>query len=92
VVSVGRDQSGQAITEYVLLIALVLMAYLVVIRGLQATGIADRLLDPLRDRFAATYRFGNPRAKAPEDGGFKHPRFSSDGRSIRLFINPETSD
>jgi Flp pilus assembly pilin Flp len=88
--SLRQNESGQALTEYVLLVSLIILGYLVVIRGLQATGVADRLLDPIRNRFAATYRFGNPQAKAPEDGGFKHPRFSSDGRSIRLFINPET--
>jgi hypothetical protein len=83
-------ESGQALTEYVLLIALITLVYLLVVRQFRALQLADRLLDPIRDRYATIYRFGSPLAKPPEEGGAFHPRVPQ-GNSIRLFINPRES-
>jgi hypothetical protein len=83
----GGSQAGQALTEYVLLLALIGLAYLLVVRGFRNFRVADRLLDPVRNRYAAIYRFGSPLAKPPEEGGAFHPRIPQ-GNSIRLFINP----
>ncbi len=80
-------ESGQALTEYVLLVALIALAYLLVVRQFRALQLADRLLDPIRERYATIYRFGHPQAKPPEEGGAFHPRIPQ-GNTIRLFINP----
>ncbi len=85
-----EQERGQALVEYVLLLAFLTLVYLVVTRQFKALNVADRLLDPIRNRYANVYRFGHPQAKVDEQTGIytKHPR-APEGDSIRLFINPE---
>ena len=87
----ATQQSGQALTEYVLLLLLVSLAYALISHRFRSLNIADRLLDPIRNTYAYTYRYGHPKARGPEDGGPRlHPR-AIGGENFRLFINPDQS-
>lgn len=88
--TIEMNQSGQAITEYVLLIAVITGLFVTVHQALQQSGFGARLLDPLRGEFAATYQYGHPKAKfngQDFDGAEMHPRVTSPG-NFRIFINP----
>lgn len=83
-------EQGQALVEYVLLLAFITLVYLLITKQFKALNVADRLLDPVRNRYANVYRYGHPQAKVDEQSGIytKHPR-APEGDAIRLFINPE---
>jgi len=81
--------SGQGITEYILLLFMVLVLALVVRAGLRRYQVADGLLAPINKKFAYVYRYGHPDARGLEDGGPKnHPRATGGENSFRLFMNP----
>jgi hypothetical protein len=87
---IAKDESGQAITEYIVMIAVVLSFYLTVARFLTTSGLANKLAAPLQQDFARTYQYGKPDVLGFENGGPKdHPRIQSAG-NFRLFINPST--
>lgn len=84
-----KGRSGQALFEYVLGMALVALIYVVIVRNFRALDLADKLLSPLRNQYANTYRHGHPDARGPDDGGPTfHPR-AGGGDNFRLFINPD---
>ncbi len=88
----ARGESGQAFTEYVLLLVLVTLIYALIVRQFKAMDLADKLLIPLREQYAYTYRYGDPRARGPDDGGpIRHPRaVTGSNDNFRLFLNPES--
>jgi len=76
-------------TEYVLALFLVTLIYALMVRQFKVLSLADHLLAPIKTQYAATYRYGHPKAKGPDDGAaVLHPRATSSG-NFRLFINPE---
>lgn len=87
-----REERGQAVVEYVLLLAVTLVFFLVVTRGMIALKIEERLMRPLSQKYARAYRYGHPDALGYEDGGpKKHPRAIAPGtESFRIFINTRT--
>lgn len=88
----SSDASGQALTEYVLLLVLVSLIYALIVRQFRSMDLADKLLIPLREQYAYTYRYGDPRARGPDDGGpTRHPRaVTGSNNNFRLFLNPES--
>lgn len=86
----ARDQSGQAVIEYVLLLAITLMFFLMVARGLMALKVEEAFMRPLAQTYAKTYQYGHPKALGyGDDGGPKmHPRvFQPGSDNFRIFIN-----
>jgi hypothetical protein len=84
-----RDQSGQGVVEYVLMLSVAVFAYLLLAKGMKEAGVAEKLMRPITQDFAAAYRYGHPKAKGPEDGAPEfHPRDTSGGTNFRIFINP----
>jgi hypothetical protein len=83
-----RSESGQAFTEYLLLISIVALAYLAVLKGLTASGLAGKLVMPLKEDFARVYRYGHPKAKGYEDGGPEYLPVGKGKNSGRIFISP----
>lgn len=84
------NESGQAVIEYVLMLAIALTGFLVVARGLSVLKIEERLMRPLSVTYAKTYRYGHPEASGYEDeeGPKRHPRISIPGTdNFRIFIN-----
>ncbi len=81
-------ESGQAVVEYILLLAIVTSIFIVVSKGLTRAGLTKLLMKPLREDFSRAYQYGHPKALGFDDGGPKnHPRAEGEN-SFRLFINP----
>ena len=84
-----QNESGQAVIEYVLLIAVVVTAFVLVMQWVTDIGLAQKLTKPITGTFAATYRYGHPKAKGFEDGAPEnHPRAVGGENNFRIFINP----
>ncbi len=85
-----KDEGGQGLIEYVLLLSLVVSFYLLVASGLNRIGLAKKLMSPITTTFAAAYQFGHPQAKGFDNGGpVYHPRAEKGEKSFRIFLNPE---
>jgi len=84
-----RSESGQAITEYVMLLLIVLILAGIIREGFRRFGVADQIAAPINKQFAYVYRYGDVKARGFDDGGpRKHPRAFSGEGSFRLFLNP----
>lgn len=78
-------------TEYILLIAIIATGIMIVMQGLTRIGISQKLMRPLTQEFAATYRYGHPKARGFEEGSPQyHPRITRGNNNFRIFINPRT--
>lgn len=89
----ARNEQGQAFTEYILLVAIVVGIYVTVMTGLKKVGLAAKLTKPLQTDFAAAYRFGHPKAKGYDNGSSPtyHPRVDDGGdHNFRIFLNPKS--
>jgi hypothetical protein len=88
--AISRDESGQAVTEYILLLATVVSLFVLVSRALTAMNLSAKLTNPIKTQFAAAYRYGHPKAKGYAEGTpDMHPRVTTpEGVNFRLFINP----
>lgn len=85
-----RDESGQAMMEYILLLAIVVSFYVIVAKGLTEMGISEKLMRPLTESFASAYQYGHPKAKGYDDGGPEyHPRAVEGGTNFRIFIRTD---
>jgi hypothetical protein len=85
------SESGQATTEYVLLLVIIVSAFVAFAAALSKLKLDQALMKPLTQGFAHAYRYGAVNATGPEDpqGAFNHPRFPVPvGENFRLFINP----
>jgi hypothetical protein len=87
-----RNEEGQAFTEYILLIAIIVGFYLSITAGMARIGLAQKLMAPITGAFAATYRYGSPTAKGYGDPGgpINHPRIEQGSNNFRIFYNPDT--
>lgn len=82
------DQSGQATTEYVLLLLIVVGAYAMIFNWFNEYGLADRLASPLTTTYARVFKYGHPEAKGFDEGTPEnHPRILINNKT-RMFINP----
>lgn len=86
---IARDESGQAVVEYIMLLAIVTSIFILVSRGLTQAGLTKLMMKPLQENFARAYQYGDPAALGYDDGGPKnHPRAYEGENSFRLFLNP----
>ena len=84
-----HNEQGQAITEYILLLAIIIMAYAMFARMLSSSGLANRLSHSMTGPFASAYKYGLPTAKGWDEGGpVLHPR-AVGGNNFRIFFNPK---
>src|SRR4051794_33120519 len=82
-------EQGQAVTEYILLIAIIVSFYMMVTAGLSKMDLANKLMLSITGPFAAAYRYGHPKAKGYDNGGPSyHPRAEGGENNFRLFFNP----
>lgn len=89
-----RNERGQAVTEYILLLSIIVAAFMLLSKGLTDIGLSKKLLTPVKEDFARAYRYGHPKAKGFDDGGPEnHPRAYTGGsnNNFRLFINRTTN-
>lgn len=85
----ARDESGQAVIEYILLLATVVSVYFAVAAWVNQYGLAQKMISPISTDFAATYQFGDPKgAGFDSDTPKRHPRIEDCEGCFRLFINP----
>jgi Flp pilus assembly pilin Flp len=88
---VRENESGQAVVEYILLLAVVASVYILMGKALASSGLGNLLMTPITGDFARTYQYGRHDALGFDDGGPKnHPRARGGDGNFRLFINPET--
>lgn len=83
------NQSGQATTEYILIVFFIAVAAVTVNAFLKRANVASRLMGNKSSltQFQAAYKYGHPKAKGFDEGGPEyHPRFDSGGTNFRLFI------
>ena len=87
--SESNGESGQAVLEYILLMTVVVSAYLIVARGIARAGVAEKLMRPLSQNFAYTYKYGHPKARGYDEGEPQmHVRiYDGSHRNFRIFIN-----
>lgn len=84
-----KNESGQALTEYILLLSIVISLYTLIIGTLADSNLFETLKGPLTKDYAYTYRYGHPKARGQEDGGPKYiPQHHDDQQNFRIFINP----
>jgi Flp pilus assembly pilin Flp len=85
-----KDEEGQAVTEYILLMAGIVSIYLIVTAAFVRIGIAKKFMAFVTQGYAATYQYGHPKAKGYKNGGPEfHPRANGGQNNFRLFFNPE---
>jgi len=85
------DEQGQAVLEYILLIAIIVGFYMAVTVGMSKIGLAKKLMLPITGAFAATYQYGHPKAKGYDNGGpTYHPRAEGGENNFRIFFNPDS--
>lgn len=84
--------SGQAVMEYILLLAIIVSIYTLIINGLMGSNAVTALKKPLEKDYKYTYRYGHPKARGQEDGGplFIPQKYEPSGQTqnFRIFINP----
>ncbi len=84
-----RDQSGQAMLEYVLLLSVIVGCVFLLREGIARFDVGDRLLRPLSESYARAYKYGHPKAQGFDEGEPKnHPRIETGENNFRLFLNP----
>lgn len=92
-----RDESGQAIVEYVLGLALILALFLIVKNGVSGLNLSAQSSKALEGNFARAYRYGHVKAKGfdhgepyNQNGPEYHPRVAPDAvpGNFRIFYNP----
>jgi hypothetical protein len=87
-----KDHSGQAVMEYIVLLAIVVGMYAFLMRELSKRDMFQKMQKPLTADFTATYRYGHPKAKGIDDGGpVNIPTVQSKGyddSNFRIFYNP----
>ncbi|OFZ19710.1 MAG: hypothetical protein A2X94_16785 [Bdellovibrionales bacterium GWB1_55_8] len=85
-----RDERGQAVVEYILLVALVVMAFTIVAGGMERFKVGEALLKPIREDFARAYKYGHPKTTGFDEGSpSRHPRVTGGENNFRIFINPQ---
>lgn len=87
----NETQSGQAVIEYIMLLAVVIGSYMTLASWFTRFGFAEKLTRPITKSFAHAYQYGDVEALGFDDGGPKrHPRANTrSNENFRIFINPE---
>ena len=83
-----KRNSGQAVLEYILLLAIVVSLYTILMKGLMNSNAMNALKKPLEKDFKYTYQYGHPEARGQNDGGPKFIPQYHDPQNFRIFINP----
>lgn len=87
-----RDESGQAVLEYILILFVVVSAFFTVATWFNRFGFAKKLTKPVSTDFAKAYQFGDTKAAGfDSDTPKRHPRIDGCEECFRLFINPGDS-
>ena len=88
-VDTRAHESGQAILEYVMLLAIVVGLFVNISKLLASKDWFSQLTAPITKEFRYTYNYGHPSCRGIEDGGQKNLALHTD--NFRIFINPPTN-
>ncbi len=81
------NNQGQAMTEYILIIAVTVSFFVMLSSMISRIGLAKRLTSAITGPFAAAYQFGHTKAKGYDNGGpIYHPRVIGGENNFRLFF------
>jgi hypothetical protein len=83
-----KNQDGQAVVEYILLLATIVAIYATIISWASSFGLMQKMITPISKDFAKTYQFGDPKADGFDGEPKRHPRIYGCEGCFRLFINP----
>lgn len=88
-----KQNSGQAVLEYILLLSIVISLYTAMLGLLSKSNVMLALKKPLEKDFKFTYQYGHPKARGQNDGGgpLYIPQHHED-QNFRIFINPPISE
>lgn len=86
-----KVESGQAVVEYVLLLAMVVSLYGMILGKLSETNALQKMKAPFEKEYKYTYEYGHPEARGQEDGGPLYIPQHHDQTNFRIFINPPIS-
>jgi hypothetical protein len=87
-----KDQQGQAVIEYIVLLAIVLSFYAVVSAFISKLGLERKIQASLFGPFASLYKYGHYEAQGYDEGAPKmHPRIYGGDRNFRIFLNPKST-
>lgn len=86
------NQKGQATTEYILMLAMIVIVYVAAAKMIRSQKWGDKMMKMVTKEFIATYKYGHPKAKDKEPPEASvlpehHPRAVAND-TIRIFINP----
>ena len=85
-----KGQKGQAITEYIVMVAAVVSFYFVVTAGLKELNVIEVLFQPINKGYKQAYQFGDPNAQGFESRTGQpsnHPAYDV-GQNGKFFANP----
>jgi hypothetical protein len=86
-----ESKSGQALLEYVLLLAIVVGLYGAVLNQLTQSSVMTTLKKPFTTDYKYTYQYGHKDARGQEGGGPIDIPQQHDAQYFRIFINPPIS-
>lgn len=85
-----KNQSGQAVIEYIVILAIVVGFYLMLTTTIASLNLERRFHSFLIAPFANTYKYGHPEAQGFDEGTPKmHPRIEEGPENFRIFIMPK---
>ncbi len=85
-----KDQEGQAVVEYIVLLAIVVGFYALLTAGLVKLKLERRFQFIFISPVAMSYKYGLTSATGFDEGTPKnHPRVYGGEGNFRLFLNPE---
>ena len=86
------NQSGQALVEYILLIAIVIGVYSAVLNTLGKSSGFELMKKPFTREYRYTYQYGNAKARGQDNGGPTYlPQHHDPQNNFRIFINPPSN-
>ncbi len=95
----ASNEEGQAVTEYILMLFVIVGFYWTVIQGLASTQLGPKLIQAMSADYAHAYQYGHPQALGYDDPGgpFMHPRAvtgSASQKNFRIFLvdNPQDNN
>jgi hypothetical protein len=87
----GTTESGQALTEYIFLLATIVSAFLLILNLSRTLGVGSILQKSYAEPFQALYRTGDAKGRSFEDakGPNRHARYQACSGCFRIFFNPD---
>jgi hypothetical protein len=87
------SRSGQAVVEYILLLAIITSIYSLLLNKLSSSNAMAAMKKPFTKEFAYTYRYGDAKARGQDDGGpINIPQHHDLEKNFRIFINPPINE